>query len=361
MNRANLNKIKWLPLVLLLLLFNGKLFSAPDNETAFGEILFVSDRDGNNEIYVMNADGSNQRNLTQNAANDYFPMWSPDGSKIVFASNRDSSNEIYLMDNNGGNLVNLTNHPANDSYPSWSPDGNSIAFLRDTIREGIRSEIYIMDTNGENIRQIAVAHFSNMSLLSWSPNSKQIMFFSEQYGLGNNGQSEWETVVVDVETAQSIVLDLFRGYSVLWSPDGQKIMFGDCGIFTAKNIESKSSLFPDENIFKVSDDNFLCVRPYSWSPDGTKILFSVSFRGYNEDNQAGLYIMDADQSDIHQITQEDIAYDAKWSPNGKHVVYVSESQIYVVDIETESVSTLTAKPGTNENPAWRFQPIPEAS
>jgi Tol biopolymer transport system component len=226
MERAKFRGIKWLSLgPLFLLSFNGNSLSLAASDAAFGEILFVSDRDGNNEIYLMNTDGSNQHNLTQNPANDYFPMWSPDGSKIVFASNRDSSNEIYVMDNDGGNLVNLTNHPANDSYPSWSPDGNSIAFLRNTIREGIQSEIYIMDTNGDNVRQIAAAHFSNMSLLSWSPNSKQIMFFSEQYGLGNNGQSEWETVLINVETAQSIVLDLFRGYSVFWSHDGQKIMF----------------------------------------------------------------------------------------------------------------------------------------
>ena len=71
--------------------------------------------------------------------------------------------------------------------------------------------------------------------------------------------------------------------------------------------------------------------------------------------------MDADESNIRQITQENIAYDAKWSPDGKQVVYVSERQIYVVDIETEVVTTLTTKSGNNGNPVWRPQPIPGSS
>jgi TolB protein len=69
----------------------------------------------------MNADGSGQRNLTQNAAKDYAPAWSPDGRQIVFASDRDGRSGIYVMDADGGSVRRITEHPADDEYPAWRP------------------------------------------------------------------------------------------------------------------------------------------------------------------------------------------------------------------------------------------------
>jgi dipeptidyl aminopeptidase/acylaminoacyl peptidase len=86
-----------------------------------GEIAFASDRDGNPEIYVMAADGSHLRNLTQNSASDLWPVWSPDGSQIAFMSNRDGNWEVYVMDADGSNPRNLTQNSADDGEPSWRP------------------------------------------------------------------------------------------------------------------------------------------------------------------------------------------------------------------------------------------------
>ena len=116
---------------------------------AQAQIVFISHRDGHfrddipgipdvptSEIYVMDADGGNQRRLTNNPASDYAPSWSPDGKRIVFVSDRDGhvdangwpTGDIYVMDADGGNPQNLTNNPFHDSLPSWSPDGKRIAF-----------------------------------------------------------------------------------------------------------------------------------------------------------------------------------------------------------------------------------------
>ena len=95
---------------------------------AHAQIAFVSDRDRNEEIYVMNADGSNLRNLTRNPALDWKPAWSPDGGRIAFTSDRDGNFEIYVMDAKGRNLRNLTKNPSTDDSPSWSPNGEHIAF-----------------------------------------------------------------------------------------------------------------------------------------------------------------------------------------------------------------------------------------
>ena len=108
-------------------------------------IAFITARDGNGEIYIMNADGSGQTNLTNSPANDYAPSWSPDGKKIAFWSANEGNSEIYFMNIDGSGQTNMTNHPANDCALSWSPDGKKIAFTSN--RDG-NWENYVMNAEG---------------------------------------------------------------------------------------------------------------------------------------------------------------------------------------------------------------------
>ena len=91
----------------------------PTPSPAVSRIAFMSYRDGNFEIYVMNADGSDQTNLTNNSAGDLNPDWSPDGSRITFVSDRDGNWEIHVVNANGSGPTNLTNNPAWDFSPDW--------------------------------------------------------------------------------------------------------------------------------------------------------------------------------------------------------------------------------------------------
>ena len=92
------------------------------------QIAFTSGRDGNAEIYVMDADGKNQRRLTHHPADDSLPSWSPDGQKIAFSSYRNGGNiQIFVMGSDGQNPIRLTDG-VNDRNPAWSPDGQRIAF-----------------------------------------------------------------------------------------------------------------------------------------------------------------------------------------------------------------------------------------
>jgi Tol biopolymer transport system component len=88
---------------------------SPDGQ----KILFASDRDGDTEVYVMNADGSGQTRLTESPGNDVSPVWSPDGLRIAFASDRDGNLEIYVMNPDGSSPTRLTNNPASDGVPHW--------------------------------------------------------------------------------------------------------------------------------------------------------------------------------------------------------------------------------------------------
>ncbi len=101
-----------------------------------GKIAFATNRDGNFEIYAMNADGTGQSNVTNSAGLDGGPAWSPDGTKIAFHTNRDGNFEVYLMNDDGTGPTNLTNNAAEDVTPDWSPDGTKIAFQTD--RDGNR-------------------------------------------------------------------------------------------------------------------------------------------------------------------------------------------------------------------------------
>lgn len=95
---------------------------APSWNPDGSKIAFISKRDGNEEIYVMNSDGSNQTRLTYNPYGDWSPTWNPDGNKIAFESWRSNGafSEVYVINSDGSNQINLTNHPTEDGHPSWS-------------------------------------------------------------------------------------------------------------------------------------------------------------------------------------------------------------------------------------------------
>ena len=107
-------------LIIALIGCNSTLEEPPPPEFPHA-IVFSSNRDGKFEIYVMNADGTNQVRLTNNPSFDYFPGWSSNGTKITFVSTRDGNREIYVMNANGSNQTRLTKNHADDHSQDWAP------------------------------------------------------------------------------------------------------------------------------------------------------------------------------------------------------------------------------------------------
>ena len=106
------------------------VFSSDSMVWAREKIVFMSKRDGNAEIYVMNANGSEQINLTQHPAADYDPAWSPNGKQILFSSDRDGIFDLYLMDADGTNVRKVFENSKYRWNPVWSPDGKWIAYAQ---------------------------------------------------------------------------------------------------------------------------------------------------------------------------------------------------------------------------------------
>jgi TolB protein len=136
--------------------FNPKW--SPDGRT----ILFVTDRDGNGEIYAADADGSNPRNLTRSPANDAGIgganglLWSPDGSRIAFVSTRDTKDaELYVMKADGTAVKRLTRAPGTESLLSWSPDGGKLAFQRSPSTP--RWAFFVINADGTGAHQVSWA------------------------------------------------------------------------------------------------------------------------------------------------------------------------------------------------------------
>ncbi|HSR30384.1 MAG TPA: DUF885 family protein, partial [Anaerolineae bacterium] len=129
---------------------------------------------GRFQIWVMNADGSGQRLLTEIGGTNSSPDWSPDGSKIVLDSTRDGNLEIYVIDADGSNPVNLTQHPAHDHSPDWSPDGARIAFVSD--RDG-NQEIYVMNADGSGQTRLTDRVGFDKSPV-WSPDGQYIAYYA---------------------------------------------------------------------------------------------------------------------------------------------------------------------------------------
>lgn len=285
----------------------------PDNSMTWtrleqpkGTLSFLSTRDGNFEVYTMDADGNNTKNLTNNKALDFWSSWSPDGKYIYFYSNRDGNNEIYRMDADGANPVNLTNHPANDYLPTCSPDGKKILFT--STRDHKEREIYIMNIDGLEVKRLT-NNEAFEEVPTFSPDGKQILFTRQIIDPGDTTHAaNGEIFIMDMDGKNEKRLTNRKGYD-------------SGGMF---------------------------------SPDGKKI----AFYGKTEAGNWEIFIMNADGTDITNLTEDELEdYSPQWSPDGKWIAYSkgnsSNYDVWIIHVETKIKTRLTSQPKRDESPVWK--------
>jgi Tol biopolymer transport system component len=201
---------------------------APNWRADGRKISFMSNRvtaanpEGDFEIFVMSADGSQPVQLTSNGLDDEDPAWSPDGFRIVFQRDFDPiegevDHDLYTMKADGTDQRNLTNSPGvQDSEPNWSANGRSIAFVSD--RDG-DFEVFTMRPSGSNVRQLTFNDALEFRP-NWSPDSRMVGFASDQHG-----DFEVFTMRADGSGQRNLTNDDAGDGLIAWSPDGKRIVF----------------------------------------------------------------------------------------------------------------------------------------
>lgn len=266
--------------------------------TAREKIAFTSTRDGNEEIYIMNADGSHQTRLTNNPAVDSYPSFSHDGNKIVFVSARDIGQYvgISVMNSDGSNQIQLTNN--GDLEPEFSPDDSKIVFwsYRD---DPSHPEIYVMNSDGSNLTRL-----TNNIWTDWTPSfsadGQRIAFTSDR-----DGDGQWEIYVMNSDGSNQTRLTNNPAYDAYpsFSPDGSKIAFTSLrdGQYEIYVMNSDGS-----NQTRLSNNPAYDAEP-SWGnvPTAPPVLSNVSVSSpVNENSVATLSgaIADPDAGDSFTLT-----------------------------------------------------------
>ena len=254
-------------------------------------IAFVSDRDGDYEIYYLPIDGGTAVPKTDNAASDRTPRFSPDGSQVVFSSDRDGNDEIYVMDAFGTNQVNVTDSvTSSDIDPAWSPDGTQVAFTSNRTGD---YEIFTMDVDGTNVVNRTNTPAADEGGADWSPDGTKIAFTSNR-----DGNYEVYKMNADGTNPRRLTTDPHADTQPAWSPDGARLAFVSDRFGTTPYRTDVFTMAPGGTDQTRLTTEAAAVDEWpAWSPNGNKILFSSDRTGDTE-----LYRMDGDGGGVTRLT-----------------------------------------------------------
>lgn len=270
-------------------------FRIEEGAAAHRQIAFTSSRDGDHEIWVMNADGTNPTQLTFNSTVDMEPTWSPDASRIAFTTFQSGRQDVWVINADGSGATNLTATTGGGSQPDWSPDGTKIAYVKN-------NDIFVMNADGTNpidVSKDPVSVEYEDTDPTWSPDGTKIAFTSWR-------GDDFEIWITDADGSnETQVTDGFSDDDPTWSPDGSRLAF-------VRNPNGDHQIY----IVNVDGTNLTLLAPagttassLAWFP-GDLIAFTSTADGDYE-----ILVIAPDGTGLTQLTVN-TTYDdhAAWMP-----------------------------------------------
>jgi len=272
-------------------------------EALTGSIVFQSNADGDNEIYLLNSQGLLQ--LTHNTWNDEYPVWSPDGRKIAFSANPKGNSDLFIMSADGSGITPIASSSLDESEPSWFPDGQSLAYTRE-MRTTLKRDVSLYRISlktGKTVKVIPDYSRIN-SIPDVSPQANLIAFTGKR-PLG------WDVAVYHV------------------------------GLKTVEFLDQRGKS---------------CRARFS--PNGKHLAYVSS----QSDGKGDIWLMLPDGGQKRKLTDRSETYDyfPAWSADGRHIVFSSSNQhnhegdwaLHVVEVQTGKVKILFDGPGNDIFPDW---------
>jgi dipeptidyl aminopeptidase/acylaminoacyl peptidase len=268
---------------------------------ANGKIAYESAVTGNDEIFAMGPDGSAQTNVSNSPDPDRDPAWSPDGTKIAFsrigAASPDAHANVWVMDADGSNQVNLTpgsndNQGNTGTEPAWSPDGAKIAYVDN-------SNVWVMNSNGTGKVRLTVDAGQVETSPAWSPDGAKIAFFQQS-----------DIWVMDAVGGNEVQLTSTAGAAERypdWSPDGTKIVYERGGQIWSMNGDGSGQAALTGGTGEAGGSP-------AWSPDGSKVVFASN--AFEAPMGHDIFVMNADGNAVTRLDTPVPAsdLDPNWQP-----------------------------------------------
>jgi len=302
-----------------------------DCENAGGEVLFLSNKDGDDDVYVANADGSSARALTSSAGSEQSPRWSPDGTRFAFIAPVAGGADIFVATRVGGTL-NVTNTSEIENRFEWAPDGSHLAF-----DAGTPSRVRVVRVDGTGGLTIRSEQDSvSERLPTWAPDSTKLAYRAESMmGAVRIWQGGIDGTASTPLTTPQPIADL------KWSPNGLKI--------AAISNQALWVMDLGTGLFLQQIDQ---VLEFAWAPDSSTFVFVREETG-NRD----VWTADADGQGQRNLTSNPaIDEHPRWSPDGADLIFETmrdgNREIYRMSRDGSDPTNLSNDSAAQSQPDW---------
>jgi TolB protein len=300
----------WLAPVLASLLVAVPLPATKNAPKGQRLLAVASSHTGNSEIFLVNPDSGDVRNLTNHSAADMEPAWSPDGKLIAFISDRDGTPNLFVMNEEGADLRQLTREKSPCSWPRWAPDSQKIVFVG---HRGNLDQICVVDVRAAKVEQLTNAPVASRHP-SWSPDGKKLIF-SHYINTG-----PYETYIMNADGTGQANLSRGGGLDAVWSPDGKRVAFTSvraAGGFRLYVMDADGG-----NVKELSstDNGIGNVYP-CWSPDSKKVAFTDLDGGVLQ-----IAVVGFDGTGYKVLTAKGSNAFAKWSADGTRIAFSRQEE-----------------------------------